>query len=201
MFRSNSNIPGSVLLVASVIFLAIPALAAHGDFYTSYQQAKVVAHLALSGTPTQMFLQQQGRKEYLYVQQRGQKGFTVINVSRPKRPSVVSNVPRENIAVLGPGLAITEEPQTNSCQDSANCAGSGVTTAPLSVKVLDVSDPSHPRTVETFTGVTSIVTDDARGLVYVANREGIWVLSHQQYLRRHLCGSSDAISSAEPNCD
>jgi hypothetical protein len=192
------------LLAAATILLAIPVFGAPGDFYTSYQQAIVIAHLPLSGPPpTQMFLQQQGRKHYLYVQQSGQKGFTVVDVSKPKRPKVVTNVPQQSIAALGSGLAITEKAQADSNRAYA-MAGEGSRgggSTPQSVKVLDVSDPAHPRTVQTFKGVTSVATDNARGLVYLANGDGIWVLSHRQYLRRHLCSSSDAISSAEPNCD
>jgi LVIVD repeat len=205
MFGSNNKLRSFGFLAAiAAVLLATPVFAAPGDFYTAYQQAKVIAHLPLSGSPpTQMFLQKQGKKHYLYVQQSGQKGFTVVDVSKPKRPKVITNVPQQNIAALGPGLAITEKAQANS-DGSYAMAGEGSRgggSTPQSVKVLDVSDPAHPRTVDTLIGVTSIVTDNARGLVYVANGDGIWVLSHQQYLRRHLCSSSDAISSAEPNCD
>ena len=64
-----------------------------------------------------------------------------------------------------------------------------------------VASFAHPQTVQSFSGVTSILPDDARGLIYVANGEGIWILSHQQVLRRHYCSSSDAISAGIPNCD
>jgi len=73
--------------------------------------------------------------------------------------------------------------------------------APKSVRVLNISDPVHPRTLETFDGVTSMVRDDARSLLYVANGDGTWIVSDKQVLRRHLCDSSDAISSAIPNCN
>ena len=69
-----------------------------------------------------------------------------------------------------------------------------------SVRVLDVSDPAHPRTVQNFDGVTSILQDSARNLIYVANGDGVWIGSHQQVLRRHECSSSDAISPM-PNCE
>lgn len=35
--------------------------------------------------------------------------------------------------------------------------------------------------------VTSILRDDARTLLYLANSNGIWIVSHQQVLRRHFC--------------
>jgi hypothetical protein len=195
------------LAIIAAVLLAAPVLAAPGDFYTAHKQAKVIAHLPLSGSaPTEMFLEQQGRKHYLYVQQSGKQGFTVVDVSKPKKPKVITNVAQQRIDAVGSALAITQAP-AKSDHDSAMAGegsrggGSARESAPQSVKVLDVSDPAHPRTVQTFNGVTSIVTDNARNLVYVANGDGIWVLSHQQYLRRHLCSSSDAISSAEPNCD
>jgi len=201
---NRSQIPSLAFAAAVTILLVTTAFAAPGDFYTSYQQAKVIAHLPLTGSAaTQMFLEHHGRKQYLYVQQSGKQGFTVINVSKPKKPKLVTNVPQQEIAALGSGLAITEEAQTHSDRSYAltgeGSRGGGST--PQSVKVFDVSDPAHPRIAQTFNGVTSIVTDNARGLVYLANSDGIWVLSHKQYLRRHLCSSSDAISSAEPNCD
>jgi hypothetical protein len=48
--------------------------------------------------------------------------------------------------------------------------------------------------------MASPVDDNARHLIYIANADGIWILSQQKVLHRHFCSSSDAISSAEPNC-
>ena len=102
MLRLGSNI-SSAFIATVIILLAIPVLAAPGDYYAAYQPAKVIAHLNLSGSaPTQMFLQHQGRKEYLYVQQGGKQGFTVVNVSKPKKPKVVTNVPQQTIDALVP---------------------------------------------------------------------------------------------------
>ena len=110
----------------------------------------------------------------------------------------------QRLTVLESGLAISEIPddsKTGNPAQAPNRTGSPTIRAPESVRLLDVSDPAHPRTVQMFDGVTSIVRDDARNLIYLANADGIWILSHNQVLRRHLCSSSDAISSAIPNCD
>jgi hypothetical protein len=196
---------GFLVGTLAAVLIAIPGFCSQGDFYTSYQHAKVIAHLPLSGSPpTQMFLQQEGRKKYLYLQQAGPQGFTVVDVSKPKHPKVLDRVPQQSITMLSSGLAITQKPATATSPDKAsalNGEGSrGGGRAPEQVRVLDVSDPAHPKTVQTFDGVTSILPDDARGLIYVANGDGIWILSHQKILRRHMCGSEDAISF-EPNCD
>jgi hypothetical protein len=193
-------------LAIAALFLATSVEASPGDFYTT-TEAKVVGHLSLPGTPVrQMFVQQVGRKAYLYVQQSSQTGFTVIDVTKPKRSRVVSHVSKENLTLLNSGLALSETPdKTTDASPSRSMGeqhtGLDASNAPASVRVLNISDPVHPRTLQTFNGVTSMLRDDARSLLYVANGDGIWIVSHKQVLRRHLCGSSDAISSAIPNCN
>jgi hypothetical protein len=190
-------------LLLGAFVLPICAGASTGDFYPSYQ-TKIVSHVALSGKPTrQMFLQQEGRRAYLYVRQACQQGYTVFDVTKPERPKLVNHLSQRNLTILDSGLAISETPDTASPSRSAADVdrNQGGSRTPESVRVLDVSNPAHPKTVETFGGVTSIVRNDARSLIYVANGDGIWILSHREVLRRHLCSSSDAISSAIPNCD
>jgi hypothetical protein len=196
----------AVLAFATLSFCFVPrAHAAASDFYSAYLQAKVIGHVPLSGRVRQLFLQQEGRRQYLYVQQRSQQGFTVVDVTKPDRPKVVDRVPEETLTAVGSGLAISETPDHSAMANSRVAgistrarAGSGIVSE--SVRVLDVSDPAHPRTAQTFDGVTSILPDAARNLIYIANGNGVWVVSHQRVLRRHRCSSSDEMSPM-PNCD
>lgn len=203
IFKTRSF--GCTALALGALFAMTRADASADDFYPSYLPAKVIAHLPLSGGARQMFLQQEGRKQYLYVQQSSQQGVTVIDVTKPERPKVVNHVPLENLTMLGSGLAISEtlgnSPNVGTSSETGKAEGTrGDGTAPESVRLLDVSDPAHPRTVRTFDGVTSILQDSARNLIYVANGDGVWIVSHQEVLRRHKCSSSDEIS-VMPNCD
>jgi hypothetical protein len=185
-----------------VLLFPVCAGASTGDFYPSYE-TKIVGHVVLSGKTTrQMFLQQQGRRAYLYVRQASQQGYTVFDVTNPDRPKLLNHVSQRNLTILGSGLALSETPDTASPSRSVGDAAKsqGGSRPPESIRVLDVSNPAHPKTVQTFEGVTSIVRDDARSLIYLANGDGIWILSHREVLRRHLCSSSDAISPI-PNCD
>jgi hypothetical protein len=194
----------SMFMFIAMILSVVPAFAASNDFYPVYQPEKVIGHVPLPGSSVQqMFLQAQGQKEYLYVQQAKQQGFEVVDVSKPKRPKIVTRAPERSIVTLGSGLAITEPSTALVSNQTAALSGEatrGIGSVPEQVRVLDVSNPQHPKTVQTFNGVTSILPDNAHGLVYLANAQGIWILSHQQYLRRHMCGSEDDIS-VEPNCD
>jgi hypothetical protein len=191
-----------VWLLLGAFVLPICAGASTGDFYPSYQ-TKIVGHVVLSGKPTrQMFLQQEGRRAYLYVRQASQHSYKVFDVTKPERPKLLNQVSQGNLTILGSGLAISETPDTADPSRPVGDAGrnQGGSRTPELLRMLDISNPPRPRTVQTFEGVTSIVRDDARSLIYVANGDGVWILSHREVLRRHLCSSSDEISPM-PNCD
>ena len=187
-------------LVLGALLSTMRADPSDGDF--TYLPAKVIAHLPLSGGARQMFLQQEDQREYLYVQQPSQQAVTLIDVTKPERPKVITQLPLENLTMVGSGLAISEMPAAERPSLAAgNVEGPRGSGAVLeSVRVFDVSDPAHPRTVQNFDGVTSIVQDSARNLLYVATGDGVWIVSHPQVPRSHECSSSDAISPM-PNCN
>ncbi len=189
------------LLVLGMLLSTTRANATAAEF-NPYTPAKVVAHLPLSGAgATQMFLRQEGKTRYLYLQRSSQQGFTVINVTKPERPKVVSRMPLVTRTIMGSGLVITETPDL-----SAAVRASGATEdedgnlVPESIHVLQVSDSEHPWTVQTFNDVTGILQDSARNLIYVVNGDGIWILSRRRTSYKRKCSSSDAISSI-PDCD
>jgi len=139
------------------------------------------------------------------VRQPSQQGVTVIDITKPEGPKVVGQVPLENLIMVGSGLAILEAPETFTTTrtslttgNAEDPRGNGATLK--SVRILDVSDPTHPRVVQNFDGVTSILHDSGRNLIYIANGDGVWIVSHEQVLRRHECSSWDALSPM-PNCD
>lgn len=199
-FREQLSLKCVWLWLGVFIIVPICAAASQGDFYPSYE-AKIVGHVALSGKPTRhMALEREGRRSYLYVRQASEQGYTVFDVTKPQGPKLLNELSQKNLTILDSGVAISETPDMARPSESAGTSQGG-SRAPELVRVLDMSNPANPRIVQTFKGVTSIVRDDARGLIYVADGGGIWILSHREVLRRHLCSSSDAISSAMPNCD
>jgi hypothetical protein len=149
----------------------------------------VIAHITLPGTAVrQMFLQQRDGKQYIYLQQGSH--FTVVDVTDPKKPTIVERVASGgSLEWIQSTLALTASPEK----------GQPSTVSTQVVNVMDLSDPKHPRTVQTFSGVTSILPDDTRQLVFIANNEGLSVLSHKQPYIRPLCTSEDAEKS-DPEC-
>ena len=179
--RTASFLSGILPTLFAVFFLASAA--------TAQEPAKVIAHLTLPGTAVrQMFLQQRHDKQYLYLQQSAH--FTVVDVTDPKNPTIVERVASQgSLASIQSNLAVTVKPEK----------GQPSTVSTQVVNVMDLSDPKHPRTVQTFSGVTSILPDDTLQLVFIANNEGLTVLSHKQPYIRPLCTSEDAMKS-DPEC-
>jgi hypothetical protein len=190
------------VLAFCALVLTTRADASSADVYRFYPQARVIAHVHLpDGAAGRVFFRQEGKTRYLYVQQRLRQGFTVVDVTKPGHPKLVNRVPLETRTVMGSGLVITETTYNQATENTSPAEGiRGDETVPESVHVLGISDPSRSRTVQTFDGVTSIVEDPARNLIYVVNGDGVWILPHQQGSRGHECGSSDAISPI-PNCN
>ena len=200
------RVTGIALLALSL--LLVPGALAKKDKSKDKQPkaptARVVAHLPLEGSVArQMFLQAQGGKQYLYVDQGAKEGYTVVDVTKPSQPTVVKHVDSGKLRVVGSGLAITETPEGEN--NSKTVAKSHPPTE--SVKVLDTSDPANPKTVQTFNGVTSILQDNGRNLVYLTNDEGLWVLSNppervmQPERRKAPCTSESAIQAMPPDCE
>ncbi len=170
--------------------------------------ATVIAHLVLpQATGSQMLLQREHGKQYLYVQQATKQGFMVVDVSRPDKPGLLKRTAESNQATSGnlqmvsPEVAIAEAPEkTPTTLTSSNRPTE-------TVRVLDLSDPRNPKTLETFNKVTSILPDGGHGLVYLTNDEGLWILryNHPSLLepakKKPPCDSNSEIMSMPPDCD
>lgn len=137
---------------------------------------EVVGHIPLTDGPVTRFLTTQHYSSYyLYAEHGAGKNVTLIDVTKTDQPLVLANVPyassngSESLSmVAGTAALVTSEP-----------AAPAAAPAPQTIRIMDFSVPQSPKTAREFTGVTATSTDD-RGLVFVANADGIWIL------RRHL---------------
>jgi hypothetical protein len=104
----------------------------------------------------------------------------VVDVTDPQKPQIVDRVaPGGRLTEVGGGLAIAV---------SSDQSGQGAVPT-QTVKLLDMSDPKNPRTVKTFSGVTSIYSEDGRQLIYLTNSEGLWIVKHTTRHRLPFCTS------------
>ena len=180
-------------LLAGLAAISPNAGAKHRAAPPTQEPASVIAHLALPGiTVRQLDLQQNGNKQYLYIEELSKNGFAIVDVTRPTQPDVIKTEawPDEastgKLQLVSGRLALAEAPDATMETVSRT----------ETLKVLDLSNPANPRTILTFSGVTSTLADDAHNLVYITNGEGLWILRNNQALasaaKQDACTSDDA---------
>ena len=193
------------------LFAAVFTLSAAGLFANTKPTevpAQVVGHVALKEAPgSEMLLQNKGDKHYLYVQKASKQGFIVVDVTKPSIPALVDTAASSadatagKLEMAGPDVAIAEIPDRNA-KGVIHSAENPTET----VKILDLSDPAHPKVIQTFKGVTSTLQDPGRGIIYLANGDGLWILRHPRIglrpaKKKQECGSEDALAAMPPDCE
>ena len=164
------------------------------------QPAKVIAHVPLPGTPAdQMLLQNRDGKQFLYLVRSSNKGFTVLDVTKPSQPKLLKRVAWPDGATAG-SLQLVGNSIGLAEGTGLQAAYGRAAAATQNIEFLDLTDPTNPKTVESFSGVTSILADTGRNLVYLTNPEGLWIIrSRPERLVTRSCSSEDAITPM-PSC-
>jgi len=170
--------------------------------------ATVIAHLPLpQATGNQMLLQKEEGKQYLYVQQASKQGFMIVDVSKPEKPNLLKRTAEPNATTAGnmemvsPDVAIAESPE----KKPGTLTSSNHPTQ--TVRILDLSDPRNPKTLQEFNGVTSLLPDGGHGLIYLTNNEGLWILRYNRPAllepakKKRPCDSNSDLMAMPPDCD
>ena len=155
----------AVLAIASPAGAKTPRNAA----VTMLNGVEVIGHVAFQQGDTAKHLlpYAQGRKSYLYVQLASRPALVAIDVTHAAKPAVASEValPAGTGGVVVGNSALLPETEDG---------GSGAT--PRSVTVMNLADAAHPKVVRQFDNVSGFLKDQARGLIYVVNDDGLWIL-------------------------
>jgi hypothetical protein len=137
---------------------------------------EVVGHIPATGSPVARFLTTQHYSSYyLYAEHESGQGVTMIDVTQANRPNVLADMPT---ALPGGSDSLSVVAGTAALVTSA--PGASGTPAAQTLRIMDFSDPQHPKVTREFSGVTATNRDDRRGLIFIANSDGIWIL--QQHL-------------------
>ena len=178
----------ALLLVSTVLIVNSGASAKEHKVKALDAQARVVAHVPLTGLlPVDMAIQKKANdKYYLYVQHSKDQGISVIDISKPSEPKSVAVMPWPDPAVSS---------RMNLTGDLAIIAETGITpvrrnTAADDLVLWDLSNPATPRVVQKFSGVVKWLQDQ-RDFIYVLNGDGLWVVSKPAD-RPADAGSSDS---------
>ena len=131
----------------------------------------------------------------------------IVDVSKPERPSLLrrsaesNQATAGNLEVISPDVAIAEAPEKTPGTLTSNAHPTET------VRVLDLSDPRNPKTLETFNKASSILPDGGHGLIYLTNDQGLWVLRYNRApllepaRKKPPCDSNSEISAMPPDCD
>jgi hypothetical protein len=197
---------GRLALLSAIslsLFVGIPNATAQTSSNSSQEQVKVVAHLPLNNMQVnQMFVQQRDNRTYLYLHRPTKEAFAVVDVSKPDRPvllnrDAMTGTPGSQVQAPAGGsvLAIALTPEGAA----AHAAPARAQLPTETVQLVDMSNPQSAKSVKTFTGVTSVYSDDGRKLVYLVNGDGLWIVSHHLIRPMPLCTSEQALTPL-PEC-
>jgi hypothetical protein len=125
--------------------------------------ANVVAHVAVAaGSATRMLLIKRNGKEYLILGLDSSAQIAVVDVSDPRRPQNL------DAAAPAPGKPATE---LNVIADTLSVFGKSDAAPAAS---------ADPKELRNISGVTVFLVDNAHGLIYAANNDGLWIVKTQR---------------------
>src|SRR5271155_758536 len=196
------------LLALSLLLIPMVGAAEQPTAKPTDVPATVIAHLPLpQATGSEMLLQKEDSKQYLYVQQAAKQGFMIVDVSKPEQPTLLKRTAESNQATAGnlqivsPDVAIAEAPERTPTTVTSSSHPTET------VRVLDLTDPRNPKTLETFTKVTGLLPDGRHGLIYLTNNEGLWILRYSRPAllepakKKPPCDSESPIMAMPPDCE
>jgi hypothetical protein len=198
---------GVTVLAFFLVLVALSPAKAKPSKKPTDVPATVIAHVPLpQATGNQMLLQKENGKNYLYVQQASKQGFMIVDVTKPDKPNLLkrtaesSQATAGNLEMVGPNVAIAETPENKPASLTRRDHPTET------VRVLDLSDPQNPKTLQEFSGVTSLL-DGGHGLIYLTNNQGLWILRYNRPAllepakTKKPCDSESEIEAMPPECD
>ncbi len=170
--RTTSYRLSSLLILAGLTTFT-PLASAKKPQAPPKDEIEVVGHIPLTNGPVKRFLATQHYSSYyLYAERDPGQAVTLIDVTKTSQPFVLADLAyaptsaSDSVTVVaGTAALVSSEP-----------AALAPAQPPQTVKIMDFSDPKNPKVAREFTGVTAMSRDGQRGLIFVANADGIWIL-------------------------
>ena len=156
------------MLAASL--LAVPSLAGKDNpTPPNADRISVIGHFPLSGAPVvQIASGFHWRRSYLYLVRGAAGPVTILDVTDP-------SMPKETGKLDIPGQEASKR-VSEAVGNEVLLTSSVSAPTPQTVTIMDFADRESPKVARQFSGVTSLMKDSSRGLVYLTNPEGLWVL-------------------------
>jgi hypothetical protein len=163
------------IAIAAIVAVLIPAaFAKDKKTKESPKDAiEVVGHVALTDGPVRRFLlTEHHSRTYLYAERDAGGSVTLIDVTTAAQPSIVADLANasgdSNLTMVSGTAALV-----------SSTPGALVQAPQQTIRIMDFSDPKNPKVAREFAGVTAVMRDEHRGLVFIANGEGVWILQQR----------------------
>lgn len=168
-----------------ILFLLVASLLDAKNRHTKpsgppQDQIAAVARIPITGSPiTRLFTTHHYGRDYLYAEHASDNTITLIDTTKIDHPAVLAGISypagaANNLAAVTGNAALLA-----SAQSPATPSGATAVAIPQTFRIMSFANPLHPDVKQVFTGVTSMSADEKRGLIYLANAGGIWVLQEQ----------------------
>lgn len=130
---------------------------------------EVIAHIPLSGSHVvHLTMGTHWRRDYIYLDRGSGSPVVVFDVTHPAAPKETGTLAIPSQGARGDVTAVVGTAVLVGSVEPAP--------APQAVTIMSFADAEHPKVVQQFSGVTAMLKDEARGLIYLANPDGLWVL-------------------------
>lgn len=135
-------------------------------------QIQVVAHLPLTGKVNCFLTTKHYSRDYLYVEYEAGQTVALIDTTSPEHPAILANVASGGGTNSDALLTVTG----NAALVMDGPAPAQAFTPDRTIRVMSFADPAHPTVQHEFQNVSAMARDDSRGLIFLANTEGLWIL-------------------------
>ncbi len=108
-------------------------------------------------------------RSYLYLEHASHL-VTLVDVTDAQHPTVLANL---DLPATQSGTVLTAAGETALISSASSGPGA---VSEKTMTIVSFADHAHPQTIRQFNKVTSTGVDDSRGLVFVSNDEGLWIL-------------------------
>jgi hypothetical protein len=154
----------SAIAIFAIGIAAAPAIHAKPNSNKMADKpANVVAHVQLPAGPvTRLLLVKKNGKEYLLLGLDSSTSVAVLDVSNPGQPRTINvaaqpaGAPSAEVKVVADNLTLF------GTSDAGTASG------------------ANPKEIRSLSGVTAFMTDKVRGLIYVTNGDGLWIVKSKQ---------------------
>lgn len=176
--RFGSRSWTATVTLLSLVSLFVPLAQAKSKEKDKEQQQPtavgiyLISHLPLPETTvSNIVAASDPSRQLLQLTDAARRTLTVVDVTEPTQPKLLehSQLPAEfaNASMqtrIGDTALFT-------ATDSDSAHGD-----PRSVTLVSFADPSNPKAVQKFEGVTAVWSDRGRELIYLTNADGLWIL-------------------------